>query len=534
MAVSTRLLCAGNSDPGLRREKNEDRFYSDPERGFFFVIDGVGGQAAGEKAAETALHLLRARLERQIGSSEERIREAITLANNEIFHLARQNAEWRGMACVLTLALIEEGKLTIGHVGDSRLYVIRAGEIRKVTHDHSPIGEREDRGEMSESEAMHHPRRNEVYRDVGSEEHTPDDPSFIEIVEMSFPLDAALLLCTDGLSDLVPSRSILQTVEATAGRPDLTVRQLINAANQAGGKDNVTVVLVEGTQFASAVGARNHSGSGVSAGGHRLVEARPGLLYNGALVIAGLLLATLGWAYLKPHWKQTSGADILAFGTVREPRIINVGETGSRTIREALDMARPGDSVLVAPGTYNEQVHLRDGVNVRSEKPREAVIATAGVAVVADQLTSGRFEGFRISGDETTVGVQVTDSDVELIELEILGAHLAGAEFSGHSRSSLRASMIANSVGPGIIVRNQASPRLVNNVITGNGKASKRPGVQVIDAAAPVLLGNLIWGNGADPVWAREDSAIGDYQRQNFFGIADPPRGQVKVRTGAR
>ena len=103
------------------------------------------------------------------------------MANNEILRAARANPEWEGMACVLTLAVLENGSAVVGHVGDSRLYQIRRGEIRKITHDHSPVGEREDSGEIAEAEAMRHPRRNEVFRDVGSEEHAPDDPDFIEI-----------------------------------------------------------------------------------------------------------------------------------------------------------------------------------------------------------------------------------------------------------------------------------------------------------------------------------------------------------------
>ena len=82
------------------------------------------------------------------------------------------------MACVLTVALVEGDSVSIGHVGDSRLYKIRGGRIEKITHDHSPVGEREDNRDLSEADAMRHPRRNEVYRDVGSEEHTPDDRGF--------------------------------------------------------------------------------------------------------------------------------------------------------------------------------------------------------------------------------------------------------------------------------------------------------------------------------------------------------------------
>ena len=112
------------------------------------------------------------------------------------------------MACVLTAAVIRDGRATIGHVGDTRLYKLRAGAIEKVTRDHSPVGEREDAHELSEQHAMQHPRRNEVYRDVGSELHDARDPDFIDIQEIVVERDAALLFCSDGLTDLVDSVSI--------------------------------------------------------------------------------------------------------------------------------------------------------------------------------------------------------------------------------------------------------------------------------------------------------------------------------------
>jgi serine/threonine protein phosphatase PrpC len=130
MAVKTRLRHAAASDPGKRRKNNEDRYYVDADRGIYAVIDGVGGQAAGETAAGVAVDEIRARLERQTGTPEERLREAITLANNEILRLSRTKAEWAGMACVLTVALIEDDIVTIGHVGDSRLYLLRPGDLR--------------------------------------------------------------------------------------------------------------------------------------------------------------------------------------------------------------------------------------------------------------------------------------------------------------------------------------------------------------------------------------------------------------------
>src|SRR6476660_348309 len=195
MQAGSALKAAGDSHPGLQRSANEDRCYCDAAHGIFIVVDGVGGQAAGEKAAETAVATVRARLERETGPVEDRVREAIALANNEVHRLASLRAEWQGMACVLTVAVATNGDVIVGHVGDTRLYKLRAGRMEKLTRDHSPVGEREDAGEVSELEAMQHPRRNEVYRDVGSERHEPDDAEFIDVFRQPFEQDAALLLC---------------------------------------------------------------------------------------------------------------------------------------------------------------------------------------------------------------------------------------------------------------------------------------------------------------------------------------------------
>ncbi len=175
MRIINALTAAASTDPGRQRDVNEDRWHVDVARGVFAVIDGVGGQAAGGKAADVALAMLRTRLERETGPVAGRVREAITIANNEIHRLASQRPEWNGMACVLTVAVVEDGKATIGHVGDTRLYKSRHDRLEKVTRDHSPVGEREDANEITEDDAMRHPRRNEVYRDVGSEPHEPDD-----------------------------------------------------------------------------------------------------------------------------------------------------------------------------------------------------------------------------------------------------------------------------------------------------------------------------------------------------------------------
>jgi PPM family protein phosphatase len=249
MGVTTRFRSGVATDPGLLRPRNEDRYSVDDDRGIFLVVDGVGGRAAGETAAETAVESIRDYLHSSAGAAEQRVRAAITAANNAIHAQAREREEWHGMACVLTLALVEDDRITIGHVGDSRLYLFWNGTIRKLTSDHSPVGEREDRAELSEEEAMLHPRRHEVSRDVGSEPRAATDRDFIETRQCRFKPDAAILLCSDGLTDLLTSAEISAIVERYDGDPTRVAEELVEAANEAGGKDNVTVIFVAGADF---------------------------------------------------------------------------------------------------------------------------------------------------------------------------------------------------------------------------------------------------------------------------------------------
>jgi serine/threonine protein phosphatase PrpC len=193
------LRAFGATDVGRRRQTNEDRFHVDLPRGIFIVVDGVGGHAAGDKAADTAIAAMIERLERQTGAIPDRLREAITIANNEVHRLASSRAEWKGMACVTTAVVADGDRAFVGHVGDSRLYRLIDGRIDKMTPDHSPVGEREDAAEMSELEAMRHPRRNEIYRDLGSEPRDPADSGFAYIAEVPLAPGAALRLCSDGL-----------------------------------------------------------------------------------------------------------------------------------------------------------------------------------------------------------------------------------------------------------------------------------------------------------------------------------------------
>ncbi len=249
MSINEKWRSAALSHPGLVRIENQDRSYVDDNLGIFLVVDGLGGHAAGEKAAETAVEVIRAELEPSTCDPKQSVPSAIAAANNRIYELASENEDWRGMACVLTLAVMQGNRVVVGHVGDSRLYLIWNGAIRKLTSDHSPVGEREDRGELTEADAMSHPRRHEVFRDVGTRRRESGDEEFVEMKEFLFKPDAAMLLCSDGLSDLLTSAEINQIIDRYAGDPDQVARDLVDAANRAGGKDNVSVVFVAGSEF---------------------------------------------------------------------------------------------------------------------------------------------------------------------------------------------------------------------------------------------------------------------------------------------
>ncbi len=492
------LKSAAASDPGKRRKNNEDRYFTDPDRGIYAVVDGVGGHAAGEHAAETAVEVISERLGRQDGAPEQRLREAIALANNEIYRLSRTRTDWTGMACVLTIALIEDGIVTVGHVGDSRLYVLRPGVIEKITHDHSPVGEREDRGEISETEAMMHGRRNEIYRDVGSAERNPDDPSFIEITGFPMPADGALLLCSDGLTDLVPASVIRSGVERYAPDYDKAVHSLVGAANAAGGKDNITIVLV-------------------ASPGYMAKAAVEGTVLRWPLLVAGITIGAVIGILGTIAWNRSALASSFS---PEAPRTIAVGAAG---INETLNLAHSGDTVVIPQGSYHERIQLHEGVTLRSVQPGTVTLTSpdGGPVVVARKIAAGALEGVWVQGG----GIMIIDASPLITGVRVTSAN-TGIEVRGASAPLISSSQITNNLGAGISVAAEAKPRIENNLIAANGNNGKpaeaKPGIEVAEAAHPLLKNNGIVDNAADAIWIHgRVFANADYE-ENFFGGLSP------------
>jgi PPM family protein phosphatase len=517
---AARFRCASGSHAGLRRQNNEDRVHYDLERGLFIVVDGVGGQAAGEKAADIAMAAVRAGVERGTGSAQDRLETAIIDGNNEIVRQAQLSPELAGMGCVLTAAVVSDGTATIAHVGDTRLYKFRHGSAVKITHDHSPVGEQEERGELSEAEAMRHPMRNQIFRALGAAEQSPSEPGFVESQQVAFEDDSALLLCSDGLTDLVPLGEIAYLVDLHAGDPRTVVERLIDAANSAGGKDNVSVIFVAGERFATAGSADPDTTITRKISPDRRKAAAPpdltartpsggdGWLRRAPLIFALGALAAAGGFLLG---RTTPATVAPPRSAPAAPRSITVGPgttATSATIGEALATAAPGDTILVEPGEYRGPLSVRKDVTLTSVNPRQAVILPAigqtEPAVVIDGTQGARLIGFAVrspAGAPIAIGIQVLNGSAEIADLEVSGTREAAIEIATSGAATVRGTSLRITSGTGILVRPGAAPRLTHNLIARDRDgASGTSALDVQGDAKPVLVDNVISGFGAHAI----------------------------------
>ena len=252
MKSKDKLAFCGISDMGRQRTNNEDAYVAellDQDTILAVAIDGVGGYEGGEVAAEIAQAELPKYLhDFKNGERLELLKQAVVYANNAIFDRRQIDVARSSMSCVLTSAIIDAKRKVVDmvHVGDTRLYQFHHGELQKLSHDHSLIGYREEMGDLTEEQAMHHPQRNVISRDVGSAKHEVADRDFMEAEEFPLLPNSIFLLCSDGLTDLITSKQIIEVLK-TDKNIESKAKSLIDAANDAGGKDNVTVVLVEYT-----------------------------------------------------------------------------------------------------------------------------------------------------------------------------------------------------------------------------------------------------------------------------------------------
>lgn len=256
MTPAIPLSWAVKTDAGLRRSSNEDSYSTRPDIGLFIVADGMGGHVAGEVASRVAVESIAAFVEESAGADPNRtwpfpfdpdlsfegnrLKTAFRLANRRIASAIADSQDLRGMATTASAVLHGTHSSCVAHIGDSRVYVLSDGGLRQLTQDHSWVEEQVRAGAMTPAAARQHPWRNVVTRALSGGE----DPE-IDVVEITPKPGERYLLCSDGLFGVVPDEKIAEILADGFGNLEDICRRLIDAANAAGGPDNITAMILQ-------------------------------------------------------------------------------------------------------------------------------------------------------------------------------------------------------------------------------------------------------------------------------------------------
>ena len=253
----TALEVATATHPGMVRSHNEDSIAADAEIGLAVLADGMGGYNAGEVASGIAVELIKTEMRKSLTGkrpgdlngqgAEQLITRHSASANAAIYHASQSQPQYSGMGTTLVVALWHEDKISVGHIGDSRLYRLRDGKLEQVTRDHSLLQEQIDSGMITREQARHSQNKNLVTRAVGI------DPE-VETEVHTYPVQAGdiYVLCSDGLNDMVTDEDIELTLSSLQANLPLAAQQLVQQANDNGGRDNVSVILVRVRKNSSA------------------------------------------------------------------------------------------------------------------------------------------------------------------------------------------------------------------------------------------------------------------------------------------
>lgn len=239
---------AAGTDRGLVRDGNEDSYKIIPgssQNPYVYIIaDGMGGHNCGEVASRMAVDYISNCVERD-GSrlfssqdSTEEIRRLVESTNTTVFETSLQKPEASGMGTTLIMAVISGEKVTVAHVGDSRLYLVRDEVIRQITEDHTYIWELIKNGSLTKEEAEFHPRRHVITRAIGA---SPDLE--VDMLDLEIEKEDIILLCTDGLTNMICDDEIYRILKAN--EPEAACEGLIEAAKNSGGEDNITVIVIK-------------------------------------------------------------------------------------------------------------------------------------------------------------------------------------------------------------------------------------------------------------------------------------------------
>lgn len=250
-----RITCEAVSDVGRKRKGNEDALFLNEEQRLFVVADGMGGHAAGEVASRVAVEAI-AEFVALTGGNQEitwpfglddsisyegnRLKTAVRHANSRVLEATRESAEYEGMATTVAAVLVDGDTANLAHVGDSRIYLFHDGKIEQLTRDHSWVNEQIETGAISPEQARSHPLRNVVTRALGGRADL-----VVDIQSRRMAAGDMLLLCSDGLTTMVTDADIARILGEAQGDVAKGAADLVNEANQRGGEDNITVVLLK-------------------------------------------------------------------------------------------------------------------------------------------------------------------------------------------------------------------------------------------------------------------------------------------------
>jgi serine/threonine protein phosphatase PrpC len=232
-----RLIAHGKTDKGLVRKENEDAFCIEKDLGLLAIADGMGGHASGEVASKMAIEILRDFLKKEGEPLLDRLNSGAKLANKTIYDASHSQSHLNGMGTTLTAVQLDGNRLSIAHVGDSRVYLIRGGVIEQITDDHTIVSEQVARGMMTRGEAARSDMRNILSRALGIAPEVDVDIEALTVSEGD-----QLVLCSDGLSELISDDEILSEVQSSK-KPEIVCNELVNLAIQRGGEDNITVIV---------------------------------------------------------------------------------------------------------------------------------------------------------------------------------------------------------------------------------------------------------------------------------------------------
>ena len=394
----------GLTDTGKIRVNNEDTFIAQTAMNNKFIIacaiDGVGGYSGGEVAAALAKETILEYFSKSESDIISMMQESLLLANERIHAEKQKVKQHESMACVLTLAVIdiENNEFYYAHVGDTRLYLLRDNSLVKLTKDQSFVGFLEDTGRLTEDEAMSHPKRNEINKALGFGGELEKGSDYFETGHSPFLPGDMLLLCSDGLTDMV-NRQDITTILINGNSLEEKARQLIDAANKNGGKDNITAVLVKNDKSPQKLQATmpaaiqkkkiiNREESDTPNQNEeelRIIEpeAKPqkntisltllSLLCIGLLASSLYLLRELG---KRP--KVSGKAEIVAVQKSRNPQEIQL-QTALNTLQ--------GDTLILNDSVYSQPIIISDTLQIKADTLY--ILARGNIVLKSDSTYKG-------------------------------------------------------------------------------------------------------------------------------------------------